>query len=307
MRNNSKPANILIFLVMILASASLLSQESDDVGFHFPYDLDNPERKYYLPDILMEISGNTLLNDRIMICIQDEEGDLFFYDLDEGQLLKRVDFGKDADYEDLVLVEDEVFVLRSNGTIYRLRNFENEETVRTKEIKTRLKKKNNCEGLCYDPVENRLLIALKGDPEVDDDQDFDGFKAIYAFDLEKEKVSKSPAYLIDLSKIKDLENASLYEKISHRIAETFEESGDIRFQPSAIAIHPLTGHIYILATVGKAIVVMDREGEMIWVEQLDKWKFVQPEGITFSLDGTLYISSEGDGGNGKLMRFEMEE
>ena len=161
--------------------------------------------------------------------------------------------------------------------------------------------------MCYDPVENRLLIALKGDPEVDDDQDFDGYKAVYAFDLNDEKVSKSPAYLIDLSKIKDLENASLYEKISHRIAETFEESGDIRFQPSAIAIHPLTGHIYILASVGKAIVVMDRDGEMIRVEKLDKWQFVQPEGMTFSPDGTLYISSEGDGGNGKLMRFGMEE
>lgn len=298
---------MIIFLFMILIAKPLFSQEEGNNRFHFPYDLDNPERKYYLPDILMEVSGNVLLNERIMICIQDEEGDLFFYDLDEGRLLKRVDFGKDADYEDVVLVEDEVFVLRSNGTIYRLREFENEETLRTKEIKTRLTKKNNCEGMCYDPVENCLLIALKGDPEADDDQDFDGFKAIYNFDLDDEKVSKKPEYLINLSKIKDLENASLYEKISHRIAETFEESGDIRFQPSAIAIHPLTDLIYILASVGKAIVVMDRTGEMIHVEKLDKWQFVQPEGITFSPDGTLYISSEGDGGNGKLMRFGMVE
>lgn len=307
MRNKSSLKGITVLLSMILVSGLLFSQEESNETFHFPYDLNNPDRKYYLPDILMEISGNTLLNDRIMICIQDEEGDLFFYDLDEGRLLKRVDFGKDADYEDVVLTGDEVFVLRSNGTIYRLRDFENEETVRTKEIKTRLSKKNNCEGLCYDPVENRLLIALKGDPEVNDDQDFDGYKAIYTFDLDEEKVTKQPEYLIDLGNIKDLENASLYEKISHRIAETFEESGDIRFQPSAIAIHPQTDHIYILASVGKAIVVMNRDGEMLWVERLDKWRFVQPEGMTFSFDGTLYISSEGDGGNGTIMRFEMKE
>ena len=307
MRFKDFHTGIIFLFSMIFTANPLLAQDEGGNGFMFPYDLNNPERKYYLPDILMEVSGNALLNERIMICIQDEEGDLFYYDLDEGRLLKRVDFGKDADYEDVVLAENEVFVLRSNGTIYRLREFENEETVRTKEIKTRLSKKNNCEGLCYDPVENRLLIALKGDPEVHDDQDFDGYKAIYSFDLDDEKVSKKPAYLIDLSKIKDLENASLYEKISHRIAETFEESGDIRFQPSAIAIHPLTDHIYILASVGKAIIVMDRAGEMIHVEKLDKWQFVQPEGMTFSPDGTLYISSEGDGGNGKLMRFGMEE
>jgi uncharacterized protein YjiK len=293
--------NNFIFNFIIFVSISTgLSAQPD-----FPYDLDNPVKKIYLPSILEEVSGQALVNEEIIIFIQDEEGDLFFYNLKEERLIKRVDFGKDADYEDVALVGDQVYVLRSNGKLYRLKHYDDEEEIKTKEIETRLSKKNNCEGLCYDPVEKRLLIALKGDPEVDDDQDFDGYKAIYAFDFEKEKVSKSPAYLIELKKIKDLENASLYEKWSHRIAETFEESGDIRFQPSAIAIHPITDQIYILASVGKALVVMDRSGKLVSVQQLDKWKFVQPEGIAFGADGTLYISSEGDGGNGNLMIFEM--
>lgn len=294
--------SIFIVLLLLACMAGGVKAQQD-----FPYDLETPVKKIYLPSILEEVSGQTLVNDEIIIFIQDEEGDLFFYNLPEERLIKRVDFGKDADYEDVALVGDQVYVLRSNGKLYRLRNFDDEEEIKTKEIETRLSKKNNCEGLAYDPVENRLLIALKGDPEVDDDQDFDGFKAIYAFDLEKEKVSKSPAYLVELKKIKDLDNASLYEKWSHRIAETFEESGDIRFQPSAIAIHPITDQIYILASVGKALVVMDRSGELVSIQQLDKWKFVQPEGITFGVDGTLYISSEGDGGNGALMIFEMKK
>jgi uncharacterized protein YjiK len=256
--------------------------------------------------ILEEISGHTLLNDEIMICIQDEKGDLFFYDMTEKRLIKRVKFAKDADYEDVVRVGDEVYVLRSNGTLYKLSHFEDDDEIQATEIKTRLSKKNNCEGLCYDPVENRLLIALKGDPEVDEDQNFKGNKAIYGFNIEKQKVSKNPKYLIELRQIKDLENASLYERISHQIAETFEESGDIRFQPSAIAIHPITDEIYVLASVGKAIVVMHRNGDLIRVVALDKWRFVQPEGITFAPDGTMYISSEGDGGNGTLMKFNMK-
>jgi uncharacterized protein YjiK len=297
-------ANIKYVLIVFLLPA-LISEATAQPDF--PYDLDNPVKKIYLPSILEEVSGQTLINDEIIIFIQDEEGDLFFYDLKEERLIKRVDFGKDADYEDVALVGDEVYVLRSNGLLFRLKNYEDENEIKTKEIETRLSKKNNCEGLAYDPVENRLLIALKGDPEVHDDQDFDGYKAIYAYDFEQEKVSKKPAYLIELKKIKDLENASLYEKWSHRIAETFEESGDIRFQPSAIAIHPLTDQIYILASVGKALVVMNRNGDLESIQQLDKWRFVQPEGIAFGADGTLYISSEGDGGNGMLMIFEMRK
>ena len=289
-------------LITMLCLTSVLQAQAE-----FPYNLDDPVKKIYLPSILEEVSGQALVNDEIIIFIQDEEGDLFFYNLKEERLIKRVDFGKDADYEDVAMVGDEVYVLRSNGLLFRLRNYEDENEIKTKEIETRLSKKNNCEGLAYDPVENRLLIALKGNPEVDDDQDYDGYKAIYAYDLEKEKVKKKPAYLVELKKIKDLENASLYEKWSHKIAEKFEESGDIRFQPSAIAIHPFTDQIYILASVGKSLVVMERSGELVSIQKLDKWRFVQPEGIAFGADGTLYISSEGDGGNGALMIFEMEE
>lgn len=296
--------SVLLFVFYLAGNAAA---QNDETPSAFPYDLSHADEKFILPDILQEISGNAYLSGDLMVCIQDEKGDLFFYDMKEKRLLKRVAFGKDADYEDLALAGNIMYVLRSNGTIYQLENFEDENELKVREIKTRLSKKNNCEGLCFDALENRLLIALKGDPELDDDQDFDGFKAIYSFNIGKEKVSKKPGYLIELKKIKDLENASLYEKISHRIAESFEESGDIRFQPSAIAIHPLTDEIYVLASVGKAIVVLNRAGDLISVQHLDKWQFVQPEGISFAPDGTLYISSEGDGGNGMLMKFVMKK
>jgi len=182
---NIKYSVIRIIFCLLLIS-SIKAQDFERNTFAFPYDLSEPDEKMILPDVLEEISGNVLLNDNIMICIQDEKGDLYFYDLNEKRLIKKVDFGKDGDYEDLTLVHDKVYALRSNGTLYKISNFEDEEEIEVKEIKTRLSKKNNCEGLCYDPVENRLLIALKGDPEVDEDQDFDGFKAIYSFDIEKE-------------------------------------------------------------------------------------------------------------------------
>jgi len=288
------PVKIFYLLLLVLFAPTLFcypQSTGNSQGYRFPYSLSKPDEKYILPPVLEEISGIVLLNGHIMACIQDEEGDLFFYGLKEKRILKRVGFGKDADYEDLALAGDNVYVLRSNGTIYELENYDNEEDIVVNEYKTRLSKKNNCEGLCYDPKKNSLLIALKGEPEAGEEQDFDGFKAIYTFDIAKKKVKKKPAYLIDLEQIK----------------EAKKQSGNFRFQPSAIAIHPITDEIYVLASVGKAIIVMNRAGELLHYAKLNKWLFVQPEGISFAPDGTLYISNEGDGGNGTIMEFGMVE
>ena len=288
------PVRILyLFFLMLFASTLFCYPQNteNNQDYKFPYNLDKPGEKYILPPVLEEISGIVLLNGHIMICIQDEEGDLFFYDLVDQRIIKRVGFGKDADYEDLALAGDIIYVLRSNGTIYELENYDNMEDIVVKEHKTRLSKKNNCEGLCYDPVKNALLIALKGEPEVNEEQDFDGFKAIYRFDIEKKKVKNKPAYLIELKQIQEVK----------------KQSADIRFQPSALAIHPITDEVYVLASVGKAIVVMDHAGELLHYVKLDKRLFVQPEGISFAPDGTLYISNEGDGGSGTIMEFGMVE
>ena len=293
-----------IFLPIQFASCQVSDNESS-LDYSFPYNLEKPDAKFVLPIILEEISGLAWLTDDIMVCIQDEDGKIFFYHMDERRIIKSVDFGKDADYEDIAIYGDVAWVLRSDGKIFELKNFDDEKEIDEKSYKTQFTKKNNCEGLCYDPLENELLIACKGDPDLEDQEDFKGFKAIYKFDLKKEKLSKNPAYLIELKKIKDFEKMSYFERISHRIAGSLEESGDIRFQPSAVGIHPITHHIYVLASVGKVLIVLNRDGEIISKVMLDKWMYVQPEGITFSPDGTLFISNEGDGGNGTIMQFEM--
>jgi len=292
---NLSDLKYLFLFFLLVTSPAVFAQRTNDVEeFHFPYNINNPAERYVLPNVLHEISGNVLFNEHIMICIQDEEGDLFFYDLDEKRLIKRVKFGKDGDYEDVTLAGEKVFVLRSNGKIYELKNFDKQEDVEVTVHKTRLTKKNNCEGICWDQTENRLLVALKDTPEVDDQQDFDGFRAIYTFDLQTKKVKKKPAYLIELKQLKD-------------IGKQTDKSGKIRFNPSAIAIHPVTGEIYVLASVGKALLVMNRAGELLHIVNLDKWLFVQPEGICFAPDGTMYISNEGAGGSGMIMKFEMSQ
>ena len=77
------------------------------------------------------------------------------------------------------------------------------------------------------------------------------------------------------------------------------------FSPSAIAVHPKTGQMYVLSSVGKILVVLDAKGNVQKVEKLDKSEYRQPEGLCFAKDGTMYMSSEGKGGKARIYRFDM--
>ncbi|MEL6720372.1 MAG: SdiA-regulated domain-containing protein, partial [Bacteroidota bacterium] len=75
------------------------------------------------------------------------------------------------------------------------------------------------------------------------------------------------------------------------------------FAPSAIAIHPITKDWYILSSVGKLLVVLDQEGNIQNVEKLSARLMKQPEGLCFDTNGDLFITSEGDGGKGRLFKY----
>jgi hypothetical protein len=67
---------------------------------------------------------------------------------------------------------------------------------------------------------------------------------------------------------------------------------EIRFKPSAAALHPITGELYMVSAVNKLLVVTSRRGNVKNVYQLDPSLFKQPEGLAFSPRGTLFISNE---------------
>ena len=56
---------------------------------------------------------------------------------------------------------------------------------------------------------------------------------------------------------------------------------------------PISGNLYVLASVGKTLVVIDHHNQIMHVELLDPMQFPQPEGICFDPQGNLFISSEG--------------
>lgn len=89
----------------------------------FKYDLSRPVKRYNLPEYLEEISGLSYYGNGKMACIQDEKANIYVFSLEKEEIIDKQDFGDDADYEDIVIVKKTAYVLRNNGTIYRVKDF----------------------------------------------------------------------------------------------------------------------------------------------------------------------------------------
>lgn len=256
----------------------------------FNYDLKNPNHTWKLPSALIEVSGNTWVDKDHIILIEDLHPNLYLIKTDEksATLEKTIPFQKDEkdkfDIEDVTIVNNVVYALWSHGILFQIDNWNSKPEV--KEIETSLSKRNNTEGLCYDPVSQTLLIACKNKSGLEDEKK--STKAVYQFDMKTNKIEEKPFLIIQKGDFKKLAK----EKIS--------------FNPSAIAIHPVTHNIYLLSTRdNKCMAVYNREGNLISFQFIDPNMMQQPEGICFSPDGKLYISSEGKKGEpGNLFQFD---
>lgn len=268
------------------------------------YDFDNPDTVYFLPGHLNEISGISFYQDSKIACIQDEHAMIYIFSMKEEQITSIIDFGKSDDYEDIAVVEDDVYVLRSDGTLIMIKNFEANQREVIK-IDTRLKARNNTEGLYFDEKSNSLLIACKESPSINKEELYDGFKAIYKFDLESNMLIEKPVYLLDLSVIDSVKTTGTVEKFFIEIARKLNLTANGgHFYPSGIAIHPFdTGDIYIISSIGKLLIILNRQGLIKDIVELDQAIFNQPEGICFSDNGDLFISNESGAGNANILKF----
>ncbi len=258
----------------------------------FPYDLEKPDVTFELPNSLQEISGITPTPDgKQIVAIQDENGILFFINKATGKVEKEIPWYKDGDYEDVLCLDQQIYVIKSKGTLYEL-NPTPADTFQMIKHKTHLKKEQDVEGLCYDEKNNRLLLTCKG--YLGEGEEFQDKKGVYAFDLKTKQLSETPVFSIRLAQLKRfLNDKKMTEQIEelNKILEDNEHK--LTIAPSAIGIHPIHDHFYLLSSVGKVLVVIDRAGELVHIQKLKKSNHRQPEGIFFEADGTLFISNEG--------------
>jgi hypothetical protein len=287
---NNKTVNSKDPVVINLPEKSSISSSVKSSIPGFNYDLKKPTESWQLPSALVEVSGNTWVDKNHFILIEDLHPNLYLIKLDSKKALleKGIPFQKNEkdkfDIEDVTLVDDVVYALWSHGVLFKISNWRSAPDVQ--KISTFLSKKNNAEGLCYDAVTKKLLIANKDDSGLKDEKK--STKAVYSFDMASQKLDTSPFLVI---KEKNFETMV---------------GNKIKFNPSAIAVHPETNDIYILSTRDtKCMAVFSRDGKLKSFQLIDEDLMPQPEGICFSPEGVLYISSEGKKGEpGNLFQFD---
>ncbi|MGJ8548689.1 SdiA-regulated domain-containing protein [Winogradskyella wichelsiae] len=265
----------ILFGVVLLAlqkpiTDSLVKKSNKiDARFSKVYNIKNT---HYLPEILNEISGITWLSNNVFACIQDEDGYIYIYDVQQKTILEKIKFGTSGDYEALAINDADAYAMRSDGIIYEIKNYRSENR-EVSQFKTSFSEDNNIESLTYDKDNNRLLLVPK-----DEDLMSKSLKCIYQIPIDKMEMDSLPLMKIDLK-------ADLLKP--YRGKKTHKT-----FNPSDIAIHPRTKDIYVLEGKNPKLLILNSKGEMIKVYPLDDRKFAQPEGITFSDDGRLFISNE---------------
>jgi len=295
---------ILLFAFIISfhqrCTQSTFGQRADslflvDEKLAFTYDLKKFSDEHFLPYVLEEISGLSMKSSNTVLAVDDESGKVFEYDLKKRDIIHSIEFYKTDDYEGVELVGDDIYVLKHDGDLFQ---FPYSEDKRAESIKyeTELQKDNDTEGLGYDQDGNRLLIACKEKGSITEEKIFG--RAFYAFDIASKTLSSEPIFIIGP---KELE--AFWESVKERDYEIER----IKFKPSAIATHPLSGDYYILSSVGKLLIVVTPDGTIKGTYPLSPRILGQPEGLCFDQTGDMYISSEGEGDRGYILKFEMKK
>ena len=261
--------NVFFMLLLVIVIAGCEDKKAKIGESPRGYNLNQPF-VLKLPSALDEISGVVYYpKDKSVFAINDEFGWLYKIQLKQDLDIQKWKYSAGADFEDLVLTDSTFYVLESNGNILGFK-FIRPDSVSTREYVFPAPGKNEFEILYHHPKENKLIMLCK-DCEIDNKNSLTAF----SFDLDSMAFSTSPAFVIDIRRIEDL----LDEK-------------RLRFKPSAAAIHPLTGELYIISAINKVLVVTDLNGIPKQVYKINPKLYKQPEGMTFTPKGDLIISNE---------------
>ncbi|MBC12882.1 MAG: hypothetical protein CMM85_07930 [Rhodothermaceae bacterium] len=238
-----------------------------------PYRFDQPDARFEMPADLVEISALTVMDDGHLGAVQDEDGDLYVLSAETGRVTAVVPFGPPGDYEGVERVGDRLFVLRADGAVLELDGWAGPEA-RSTVYETGLGAKD-CDAEGLGARDGRLLIACK-------EGDGDDRSRVYAFDLAANALVSTPVLAL------------------HRDGVPGD---DKKLRPSALAVHPITGHTVVLSSKREALVVLDADGTVVDVWDLSPAGLEQPEGLAFLPNGDALVSSEGTDGPAVILRF----
>jgi uncharacterized protein YjiK len=228
---------------------------------------------------LLEISGITYINNRTLSAINDEDGKIFRVDFGKGKP-SALDFGGKKDYEDIAIVDSNYYVMESNGNISVVPV---NDPSGSRKVNFKKKSKIEFESLYYDKTTGKLVLLSKEQRMIQD------AIVAYSFDPLSEIFSPEPVYIISLRAVKKL--------MKDYSAEC---------KPSAASVHPVLNKLFVIASIGKVLMVCSLKGDVEKVYSLNPDIFSQPEGICFSPEGDMFISNEGLQGKATIIKFSYQ-
>lgn len=269
------------------------SPSSDQEGL--PYRLNKPDQVYELPEELEEISGLSTLSPTRLLCNEDETGRLYVFNIETATLEQTIPWGEEGDYEGVAVKENSAYILKSDGDIFEINSFLEEGREVKKHRNERLED-CDAEGLCFLPDTDVLLIACKRGKA--------NKRSLYAFNTQEGKLQPDPYRQLSFSELEDKLLDTNLDKFSLNLRKLFSpKDGAAILFPSGIAIHPFTREIFVLSAKTKLLVVYTEEGALKNIYELKHKGFLQPEAITFTPNGDLYIGNEGKGGKPNILKF----
>jgi uncharacterized protein YjiK len=256
------PNTLFISVLLFLFISPLVAQQSLKIA-----------NTYQLPAQLKNVSAIHYVAGGKLACLADEIGSIFIIDAETQKIEKEIPFGPPGDYEGIAVVKGSAYIACADGRILEISNFNDDDRIVT-EHGTHLTKDEHLSGLCYDKRNKRLLVSTTGNGNENGN-----YKAIYSFLLTEKRMPVKPAIKIDLlSRVFNIQQSKRLQMI---------------FQPSDLDINPINGLLYVIDGSRSQLLRMRLSESIRDLSELEKEKFIQPEGITFTPSGELYIASKG--------------
>ena len=232
--------------------------------------LDEPVAMWIMPEGLAEISGIALTADGRLLAHDDEIARVFEIDPRRGQVKKSFMLGNGlhGDFEGITVVGPDLYMILSNGRLYRFREGDNHTRVPYTTFDTHLGKECEFEGVAYEKDSARLVMPCKN---------------VHVKHLDDEVV-------IYRWKIGSRDSTGI-SMMTVPVSEVAGTNKWKKFRPSDITIDPATGNYVIISSLEKGYVVMTPSGDVLRSGDLPG-KHPQAEGVAITSDDILIISDE---------------
>jgi uncharacterized protein YjiK len=229
-----------------------------------------PVAEWIMPPELREISGLALTSRGTVLTHDDNVGRVYEIDPKTGILLKGFSLagGVRGDFEAITIAGSDIYLLRSNGKIYRFKEGPDASQVPYSVYDTGLGKECEFESMAFEADSSRLLLVCK------------------KF-LQKQAPKELLIYRIPLP----LGDRSAITAMQVAMKDVVGSNNWKNFHPSDINIDPITRNYVIVASREKGLIVVTPDGEVVRSEPLPG-DHRQAEGVAITPDSLLLVSDE---------------